>query len=258
MSDREKLPELIDRFNTGNLTGDELTVLLDMMNHNPRIREEVRLDKELNEILADKDVLELRQKILSVQKNRNKGKGRNFHYLLLAASLLFFIGLEVILLLNTRNHAVSPQTALTQKITPVIKKEPVTAGQQLIAAESGSTGKKIPDQKKDTRLASNFMPNPSYENMIGATRSGGSFRLEKPLTGERFSAKSAILFQWNTEPKTLIELKIMDNQGIIVSESGLLYAYRYTIPQGTLRRGIYYFKIMANDEILYFGKFLVS
>ena len=80
MSDREKLPELIDRFNNGKLTGEKLTAFLEMLKTNPRLREEVRLDSDLNEILANMDILELRQKILSIQQNRQKRKGTDFIY----------------------------------------------------------------------------------------------------------------------------------------------------------------------------------
>ena len=258
MSNREKLPELIDRYNSGTLTGDELTAFLEMMNNNPRIIEEVRLDKELNEILANQDILELRKKILSVQKARDQKKGPDFHYLLLAASLLFLIGIEVILFLNNKNPFHSAQTVQTHKITPIINKEQGATGQQSTTGDNRIADKKIPDRKTDTRIAANFRINPAYENMIGATRAGGSFRMVLPVPGHIYNANSIIRFKWIRNGKDLIELKIMDNTGLTKGETAPLKDNQYSFSAGSLKSGLYYYKVIQNDEILYLGKFVVE
>jgi hypothetical protein len=102
MSDREKLPELIDRFNSGDLKGKELTAFLEMLRANPRLREEVRLDADLNNILADTDTIELRKKVLSLKKHRQNRQSNDLRLFLIAASLLLLIGLEVLLLLTKK------------------------------------------------------------------------------------------------------------------------------------------------------------
>jgi hypothetical protein len=258
MSDREKLPELIDRFNSGELKGDELNAFLEVMKGSPRIREEVRLDKELNEILADKDILELRQKILSVGKTHKQKKGPDFHYLLLAASLLFLIGLEILLLLTNRNHIHPAQVSEIQKTKPVTREEAGKSAKTLITRGNETSDKKITEKKNDLRLAANFRTNPSYENMIGATRSGGSFRLELPVTGQIYSENSIITFLWNKGSTEMLELIIMDNTGVSVAKIKVSKENKYSFPVGTFRTGLYYFKIMQEDELLYFGKFLVK
>ena len=258
MSNREKLPELIDRFNCGELTGDELTAFLEMMNNSPRIREEVRLDKELNEILANKDILELRQKILSVQKDRDRKKGHDFHYLLLAASLLFLIGLEILLMLTYRNHIHPVQISGIHKTKPFTSEEPGKAGQTMIAKGNETSDRKITEMKNDTRLAANFRTNPSYENMIGATRSGGSFRMELPVSGHIYSENSIITFLWKKGSEEKLELDIMDNAGTSVARTQVLKENNYSFPKGTFKAGLYYYRVIQQEEILYFGKFLVK
>jgi hypothetical protein len=260
MSNRKKFPELIDRFNNGKLTGEELTAFLEMMKTNPRLREEVRLDSELNEILANVDILELRQKILFIQKNQQKRKGSDFHYFLLAASLLLLIGIEVFLIMNDTNHNPSNKTTLIPKHEPGSKQLPVNnkVEQTSIATETINKEKKIIRRKTEVKLAASFRRNPSFEKMIGSTRHAGYFRMDAPLIGYHFSEKARILFEWTQEGHVEIELKIMDNTGINIHESGLLDKNKYSLSPGTLNRGLYYFKVLQNDEIIFFGKFIVE
>jgi hypothetical protein len=260
MNDREKLPELIDRFNNGKLTGEKLTDFLEMLKTNPRLREEVRLDSELNEILANMDILELRQKILSIQQNRQKRKGTDFYFFLLAASLLLLIGIEVLLIMNKTHRNPYNNTTLTPKYQSDSKQLPVNnkVKQAAITTKTVNKEKKIRDWKTEKRLAASFRKNPSFENMIGSTRHAGYFRMDAPLIGYRFSEKAEIMFEWTQDGHAEIELKIMDNTGTSIHESRLLDKNKYSLPPGTLNRGLYYFKVLQNDEIIFFGKFMVE
>ncbi len=260
MSDREKFPEMIDRFNNGNLSGEELTAFLEMLKTNPRLREEVRLDNELNEILANEDILELRQKIIAIQKKHKKRKGQDLHFFLLAASLLLLIGIEVLLFTNYTRHNPSKSVTLIPKHKPDLKRVPdiTRVEHPVIPMDTLNKGKRMIDRKTESKLAANFRKNPSFENMIGATRHAGYFRMDAPVIGHHFSEKAVIRFEWILEGQTGIELKIMDNTGTSVHESVSLIKNRYSLPPGTLKRGLYYFKVMQNDEILFFGKFFVK
>jgi len=259
MSDREKLPELIDRFNNGNLTGEELITFLGMLKTNPRLREEVRLDTELNEVLANEDMLDLRQKILTIQKKHQKRKGPDLHLFLLAASLLLLIGIEALLLINNASRNSSHTITHVPKHQQSLKQ--ILASKIEHAAIPMDTVKKkniSVDRKRETELAASFRKNPSFENMIGATRHAGYFRLDAPVTGHRFSRKEEITFEWILDGQAGIELKIMDNTGSGIHESGPLRTNKYSLPPGTLKTGLYYFKIIQNDEIIFFGKFIVK
>ena len=258
MSDREKLPELIDRFNSGQLKGDELNSFLEVMKGSPRVREEVRLDKELNEILADKDILELRQKILSVGRTQAQKKGRDFHFLLLAASFLLLIGVEIVLMMNNRSTERSFQASRILKSNPVIPNDQEKVGQSKIAKTNENSGRRINEKKNDLRLAANFRTNPSYENMIGPTRSGGSFKMELPVSGHIYNENSIVTFLWKKGSPEMLELIIMNNAGVNVAKIKVPTENNYSFPAGTFRNGLYYFKVIQEDEILYFGKFVVK
>ena len=214
----------------------------------------------MNEILDNKDILELRKKILHIQKNRQKRKEPDLHFLLLAASLLLLMGIEVLLFTNNNHRNPSGDNILHPKHQSGTRQLTISkkGDQPVIAAKTVNREKRIKDQKTQMKLAASFRENPSFENMTGATRHAGYFRMVLPLTGYPYSEKAEIRFEWILDEHTEIELKIMDNTGTHVHESGNLSKNKYSLPPGTLKKGLYYFKIMQNDEILFFGKFFVK
>ncbi len=260
MSNREKLPELIDRYNNGELSGDELTAFLEMLKASPRLRNEVKLDKELNDILANSDLLDLRKVILSVQQERKKRKGPGLQIFLLAASLLLLIGIEIVLFMNYPRQTPASSTKAISKNQPALTHETDNKKieNQVIVTEPSNKAAKITTPKTEPRIADNYRENLSFEKIIGATRHDGAFRLVAPAIGAQFSEKAKIVFKWTTEKQAGIELNIMDNAGSVVHESGPLDQSEYTLAPGKLNKGLYYYKVMEKDEIIFFGKFIIE
>ena len=260
MSDREKLPELIDRYNNRDLAGDELATFLEMLRKNPKLREEVRLDNELNEILANEDIIELRQKIISVQKRHEKKYGPDLHFFLLAASLLLLIGMEILLFMNNARHPHSGDAIRVPAHRPESRQLPLNGkGKQSLHAPGIINGKDTAAERKSpAMLAAAFRKNPSFENMIGSTRNAGYFRMLEPAAGFRFGKKDKITFKWTADGSAGIVIRIMDNTGKRIRESGLLGDNKFSLPAGLLKDGLYYFEVLQKDEILFFGKFIVK
>ena len=260
MINRGKFPELIDRFNNGELSGEELAAFQELLKANPRLRNEVRLDKELNDILADSDLLEFRKKILSVQKKRLNKKGPGLQSYLLAASLLFFIGIEILLFMNNPRQNMLNRSGAVTNNQQVIKE--VVPGKNIEKVQINS---KAQDEKKDkiskkTKqiIAASFKINPSLENIIGATRNEGAFKMESPKMGARLSENKNIIFIWSIHNEENNILKILDNSGSEVYTSGLIKEKSYTLSPGILKKGLFYYKIMEKDEIVFFGKFYIE
>jgi hypothetical protein len=260
MSDREKLPELIDLFNSGNLRGDDLNAFVALLKNNPRLREEVRLDKELDEILANQDLLELRKKILSVQKKNKKRKGPDIQSLLLAASIVLLIGIELVLFLNKANNHPSDigVPAGNQRSGPEHPIEDQQAEHPVINPDSVRKENKTHDRTKANQIAASFQKNPTLENMTGTTRHLGYFRMVTPVNGYCFYKKEAIRFDWTLEHPAELQLQIMNNIGTIVHESGSINVNAYSLDPGSLKRGLYYFMVTQDNRIVHVGKFLVK
>jgi hypothetical protein len=258
MSNREKLPELIDRYNNGELEGEELTAFLEMMKVSSRLRKEVKLDSELNEILSNKDSLELHQIILSVQKKRRKKKGPDLHAFLLAASLLLLIGMGIFLIITNSRHHPSINSKFSPKHHPEVPQPKNNEVEKTATMVPETKEKNIPVQKTEVNLDASFRRNPSFENMIGATRHAGLFKMVSPLIDSHFNVNSEIVFKWTLNEPAKIEFKIMNNTGAIVQESEFFNQNNYSLPPGILKKGLYYFQVLQKDDIIFFGKFEVE
>ena len=257
MSERERLPELIDRFNNGTLSKEEHKAFLEMLKASPRLNEEVKLDKELNEILLDTDVLELRKKLIEIKENRKKRKSPDLYVILLAASLLLLVGVETMLFFHNANkNKVSLTNIVSPKKDPIIKA--LDKSDQLADLKTVNNDKNVLSIKTGTRPDEAFTANPAYENMIGSTRHSGYFKMIVPIAGQTFNENEKITFQWDLKGDNGIKLIIIDNQGKTAIESGLLFKNRYTLPTSTLKYGLYYYKVIEDDELMGFGKFKVK
>lgn len=69
--------ELIERYLNRNLRGNELSEFEKMLSNNPGFRKEVNLHREINEALREKDVMKLRNKLMSIQATPKQGKNRS-------------------------------------------------------------------------------------------------------------------------------------------------------------------------------------
>jgi len=263
MSNREKMPEWIDRFNNGELSGEELQTFLEMAKKDPRLREEIKLDLDLNSILTEEDILDLRKKIMNLKRQRLGRKGNNLKFYLMAASFLLFLGIGLLLFYykGTRtSNAKSVEIILLQKHQAQLK-------QHLSVQKPDSSKTSLNIEKKEnhfsseeigTDLLAGFVKNPSLENLIGTTRHSENFLMVFPINNHHFSANAVARFEWIVDGQAEIELRIMNNSGTPVHESGTIRKNSYSIPSGKLKPGLFYFKILRGDELLYFGKFTIK
>jgi len=194
MSNREKVPEYIDRYNAGELKGEELQIFNEMLKSNPRLRDEVKLDSELNEILAQTDILEFRRTILFEQKHYKKKKGPDLKSWLIAASLLLLIGIEVALVMN-KDHYRSTVGPSVSNQKPLALKSLLNnkAEKQTILAETQNKAIETSGNKKDTNTNKRFRKNSSFEKMIGSTRHSGYFNMNAPGIGYSYKKMADII-----------------------------------------------------------------
>ncbi len=268
MSNREKIHEWIDRFNTNELSGEELIIFLEMMNKDHRVREEVRLDNELNSILKQDDLLELRKKIRKVCSETPGRRNRNIRILLMAASLLILLSLEYTIFYLTRSPKTTDKSEFVHLQNSPWKKEMDQMKQSFQNTKQVHT---IFQKDKPVSLNNEFQvventydllacyqQNKVLENLIGTTNRSGSIRMLKPEASSVFTRKSTIWFSWKTESPEETSLIVENNNGLVVYESDSNYNQSVFLMASYLDFGLFYYKIMRKDEVIYFGKFTVQ
>lgn len=266
MIEQEKLPEWIDRFNNNDLKGKELKEFVELMKQNPELRREVKLDKDLNEILADTDILELREKVGKC-KIPKESKHMGLPIFFLAASITILIGLAIFAFLWIRQDDETMMKTAFPFFYPSDSsafKDDLPDDEQMaldIAAfDSISRRQKQLESNSGNKivLTDNYKPYPPYESMVGEVSRAISFKLIKPVASGTFTKGSVMTFSWETASVLSVTIAITDNKGKSIFISNPINGKNFLFATSKLTKGLYYVKIISNDEIVYFGKFTLQ
>ena len=265
MIDKDKLPEFIDRYNNNQLQGKELEEFVELMKQNPDLREEVKLDKDLNTILADYEIIELRRKLI---KNRipQETKGPDLSFFLFAATAAILIGLVIfgyIWLRKTDNEIMSLQHELNLDDTLSSVNQQLTFEEQ-IAIDRAAVDTLISRKKRgeikpgnDLVLTDNYSEFQLYEGMTGEVSRTASFHLLSPKSIDSYSTGNPVTFRWESKSIKKVLIIIANNKGEQVFVSPVITGNTFQYHTSKLKGGLYYYKFVSNDEIVYFGKFVL-
>lgn len=165
---------------------------------------------------------------------------REFRYLYrLAASVVILIGLgaAAYLLGVFKFHGNAPESQAQQNV--VTGTEPGPAAHR--AETQGS-------------LASNFEPSPNLEGVVGKSVRSSVVEVTSPGVGEVM--KGNVDFRWKGDANTTYTLVVVNNREdvykqVTVRGSGYVLTEK-------LKDGLYYWKLEANGDLLYVGKFVVG
>jgi len=259
----EKLPEWIDRFNNKDLHGKELKEFLELMKHNPELRLEVKLDEELNKILAETEIIELRKKIIKY-KIPKESRNISLPIFFLAATITILIGLAIFVYLWIRQDddtIMKTDYTYYSSDTSMVRKKPLTDEEQIaldkVTFDSITIRQKQGDNETNDKilLTDNYKPYPPYESMVGEVSRAINFKLLKPLATDTFRKGSIVTFSWETASFLSVTITITDNKGQSLFVSQPINGKRYLFNTSKLPEGLYYVKFIYNDEIVYFDKF---
>jgi hypothetical protein len=225
------------------------------------------LDKELNSILKEKDVLDLRNKIKKVCIDGVSGGKLNTRILLVAATLLTILtmGYSVNYLFGRMKSHESQKSDNTwiysefgdwnKTFFPFqnLKEEDIFFGEQLPNSHN-HYGKNV--IQKD--LLALYQPNKSLEYLVGSLYRSIGFSLKTPVRFARYNRNETLLFSWKMENPAQTRLTIVDNRGEIRYESDYNQYQAVQIKASYLGPGLFYYKILNKDEVICFGKFTVQ
>jgi hypothetical protein len=267
MRNKEKLYEWIDRFNNNDLQGEEYDQLLTMMNMDLRVREEILLDKDLNSILKEKDILDLRTKINKVCTDGVSNGFRDKRILLVAATLLIILtmGYSVYYLSRLMKSPESRKFEYSQSnsensnwnITffPFQNQQKVKnffdEHYQNPFNHSGNNG-------ISKELLACYQPNKKLEYLVGVPYRSVAFSLKSPTHLYKFNLCETVLFSWRIENPAKTRLTIIDNRGELRYESEYNHYQTVQIKARFLGPGLFYYKIICKDEVICFDKFSIQ
>jgi hypothetical protein len=249
MKETEITGDWIDRYNEGELNEAEKAVFEERMKTSPVLRSEVLVDAALNRLLLDPEMLDLLSKIHTV---RNGGSGRrNFRkYWLVAASLVIlamaggvFYMLpqpEVIVKHAVHGSGSTPSAPVSGYLQPA---EPVLPGAPI----------KCPDL-----LAGSFMPMPELELLTGYATRSHPLEIISPVMNAAVPRGASLIFRWRGGASgDTLTLVVLNNRGRRVMEVDPGQGTSYALKTKSLPDGLYYWKMMAGDDLVIMGRFIV-
>ncbi len=129
--------------------------------------------------------------------------------------------------------------------------------QEKVVRQATDSGAFPPAARKEhaasAEIASNFTPYAELEGLVGSEVRGESFEVLSP--GEA-AGRTRITFAWRTTGAGPWKLVLVDNRGGIVREAEVQSTP--FVVDGAFRPGLYYWKVIRNDELEHVGKFRVE
>lgn len=113
---------------------------------------------------------------------------------------------------------------------------------------------KLSPGRSNKIIAENFTPSPNLENLVNESYRAYSVEVLSPENGRNYSR--AINFRWESDYVGPFFLKILNNRENIVREFTVRenqFHFKEKLP-----RGLYYWKLETEEELLYIGKFYVG
>jgi hypothetical protein len=248
----------IDRYNENELGVNEKALFESRMLTNPLLRAEVELDDCLNHFLADEGMIDLMNKVRKVSRENTHGSPR-LNYLLLAASLLCLAMIGGLFYMIQYNKALtdrSPMQPVQQFIKTQKTEQPVFLPQY---HDDGYTGS-IPAVKNPDHvlLANKNEPLAEYELLIGSVMRADLFNLISPEADVAVLAGDDVLFSWKADCfSAQVNIIILDNRGACLAEIPVLNDTSYLMNTKRFREGLYYWKIMVEDDLVFLGKLTI-
>jgi hypothetical protein len=253
MIENNKQNEWICRYNDGDLHDPELSSFLKMVSSDRNIQRELILDRKLDEILSDTDLMAFRKIML----NCCWKKSRPWYYnsLLIAATLLALVSVCTIwLIVKKPGHADltgSGRVALKHpgNTTSKIVKKPMLSMTVKSPPEPGNK------MAQDAVKESAYVPLAYLERLCGESLRAEHLKIISPLPGSEFKKNREIRFEWETTVCSGCILEILDNKGKVITLLEVDGSGIQIFNAGSFSRGLYYWKLLDHENLLYIGKF---
>jgi hypothetical protein len=134
-----------------------------------------------------------------------------------------------------------------------VQQAPAAATVETPAKPESTSAIKV-ERAEPKEIAANFRPYAELEGLVGSELRGEFFEVTSP--GEVLTKGRAITFSWKTAGTGPWKIIVLDNRGGIVKEAEVRSAA--FVLEGPFRPGLYYWKVIQNDELAHVGKFRVE
>ncbi len=262
MKEPEITCDWIDRYNDEDLKDKDKLVFEKRMLDNPFLRSEVEIDANLNRFLRDKDLMDLMDQITAASTKNAKG-GRHFNYLLLAASVLCLVligGLFYLIRSTAKPSMLCAVQHPGHRVQSMYEEKPEgMKGMQKILSQGHDCSFEHSHLINTDFNEKEFKPLAEFDLLTGSATRANQFKLIRPDVNTCIASGTEVLFAWRDCSRNgSLFLVMMNNQGIPIMEIPLHRARYYTLKTAGMRRGLYYWKILEDDDLIIMGKLILN
>ncbi len=252
----------MDRYIDGDLSESERQLFQLNLRRNSLLRKELLLDAQLNRFMEDTETIELMRKIRKITDKPGL-VNRKYTIAMIAASVfcLIVFGASYLLLrqdpsdsllvyqknMVQENYIPDGPRSVVQKIRDVRKIPKVSLGySQKLALRPG--------------MDDNFTPMVEYEPLVGAVTRSSGIVVISPEPEVKTYLNHAVPFEWGgLIASDSVNIVIVNNKGTSVLSSSLsAQSRKYLLETGKTGRGLFYWKVLVNDEIIMMGRIIVE
>lgn len=247
----------IDRYIDNDLNEAEKELFDKNLKRNVLLRIELQMDEQLNHFLEDRELIELRQKI-QIIASKPYYNFRKFTIRLAAASIvcLFFFGLSYYLLRT------DPVKKLQVYEPPLIASAFIRHGNSLNLYEGSGWDSATYEPLTNLELSSpattdkKYQYLAEYELLVGAVTRSSWHRVISPVSDLKLSLKDSVTFKVSGDThQANIQVVMINNQGKNVFLSSIPESKSNLVLQANrLGLGLFYWKVIIDDEIMMVGK----
>lgn len=270
-----KEKNLKEYFNKNHLNDVTIALFVDAMvlNKEVLLPEEVRAHVEdcqhcKEEILALYEIIKKDNRIQDYEnhpylKSSSSDEKKSFqtnNLLKIAAGFILIVGIGSLIyyIFKSQKELVAPVNQITKTTDSTDR-----FNDNKIAETD--TGNSIPSKKyesdkssmQQTELAINMKESPLFENLIESHYRSNDIEVSFPRPGHRFINNHTIEFKFEGDIIKPLVLIIYNNKGEKITEKSNISGAKISLNK-RLPSGLYYWKLLQDDDLLQVGKFFVK
>jgi hypothetical protein len=256
MSEFNHRNEWIDKYCNGELEGEELDRFEKLLRNNRELKEEVEIERQLNDAFSNPDLIEFRKIVLKVKtRQETVFWKRRF---LIAAAIIILVTSGFIIWFLTSSGASSPDLVIAPVKTNAFQSDtPDTSVTQNEKPPRHNKHRKNEIPITSEVLAECMRPYPYLEGLIGEETRSMDFILISPEYRSELKPGDSLCFQWITASSSMIHLEIVDNKGDQVGSQVTVNPKCMCYATTGYPKGLYYWKLIRSNELLCVGRFVL-
>jgi hypothetical protein len=252
--------EWIGKFTDKELDREQENSLLHMASQNPLLRNELRMDREINEMFMDMKKAELSEMI---HKTIHKKKKMRFNsaWLKIAASVVVLVTLSILASLIILRPLSKTENNITYRKAFRKQTEPGLLGflpdiKPVYEKAAPVKHRKLAQLQENT---GNYTPRPEYEFLVGAITRDQTVFILSPQARVQCKQDSSVTFNWKWLSEcTPLSIVIISNKGETIFVSEPLTNVPFFLQTRHWQKGLYYYKITNKDDLVTMGSISIK